>query len=301
MQVEGDGVGQLLSRHQIAAGGPGGQGAEGAVHVEPEAELIGQGANALQVIDGRRIDRAGIADDGEGPLAGGEIGHDRRAAGVEIQPVVGVDGDLVEGLAAHAHGVAGLAGPAVGFSAAIGHQGRSGVQALFPYVPAGLGDPRRQQAVKIGRRAAADQQAAGVFRKAHQLDQPGDDLLLDQGCGLVIARQVGIHARRQHFGQHAGGRARAHHPAPEAGVTIAGRIGQDVPEEGVIDLVQGHARMGNRFVEPALHLVRYGPPVPLIPGGLLPAHHILNHAPPDGAHGLPVLRIKGHWILLHEP
>src|SRR5579862_8855383 len=68
---------------------------------------------------------------------------------------------------------------------------------------------------EVGDRAAAGQDAARLRRKAHELDEPVENLVLDQCRGLIEAGQVGVDAGRQHVGEHAQGRTVPLRPAKE--------------------------------------------------------------------------------------
>ena len=100
-----------------------------------------------------------------------------------------------------------------------------------PHVEPGPGVPRHGQADQVGHRAAAHQQAARAPPGSRASPPPADHLPLDERRRLVVARDVRVHPRGQHLGEHRERRAGAHHPAPEARMDVADGIGQDVLAE----------------------------------------------------------------------
>ena len=63
--------------------------------------------------------------------------------------------------------------------------------------------------------------------KPNSSARPADDLALDLDRRVVAAAEIGVQPAGQHLGQHADRRAAAMHPAHEAGMQIAGGVGQD--------------------------------------------------------------------------
>ena len=65
---------------------------------------------------------------------------------------------------------------------------------------------------------------------------PFDDLPLDLDRNVIAPAEIGVQPGRQHFREHADRRAAAMHPAHEAGMNVAGRIGRDEIGELAIDV-----------------------------------------------------------------
>ena len=55
-------------------------------------------------------------------------------------------------------------------------------------------------------------------------------LALDVDRAVIAPAEIGVHGRREQLGQQAAGGAGAVHPAEEARVGVAGRVGQDQVE-----------------------------------------------------------------------
>ena len=230
--------------------------------MEPEVEFIGQRADGVKVVDGGGVDGPGVADDRDGSPARRLVRDDRGATGGDVEAMVRIDRHLAKGAAPHAHRLARLRGPAMRLRAAIDDQRRATPQPVFAHVPACLRDPRRQQAVEVRGSAAADQQPARRIGEAHQFAQPGDHLALDQRRRLVIAGEMVVHPRCEHLGEHPGRRSGPHHPAPEARVAVAGRIGEHIAPELLVHPVERHSRIGHRLVDPRCHVGRHRLPRP---------------------------------------
>ena len=74
--------------------------------------------------------------------------------------------------------------------------------------------------------------------KAEHLPHPFDDLTFDLDRNVIAPAEIGVQSGRQHLRQHADGGAAAMHPSHEAGMNVAGRIGNDEIGELAIDVVE---------------------------------------------------------------
>ena len=88
--------------------------------------------------------------------------------------------------------------------------------------------------------------------KAEHLAHPFDDLPFDLDRHVIASAEIGVEPGRQHLRQHADRRAAAMHPAHEARMHVAGRIGHDEIGEFPVDL----AEIGRRGAEASRETAR---------------------------------------------
>ncbi len=92
-----------------------------------------------------------------------------------------------------------------------------------------------QQGRDIGQGGAAEQDTACSGREAHHFFGPFYYLFLNIHGHVVADAHVGVHARRQHIGQHAEGCATSLYPRPKARMGILGIEGQYLCKEMIVD------------------------------------------------------------------
>ncbi len=228
-------------------------------------------------------------------MPGGAVGRDRGPKGAHVHLVCHAHRYPPERAVPHAQQLARLPGPAVGLAGAVEHQPRRArpLQPVRPDVEPRPGVPRHREANEVRDGSSAHQQPARLRGEAEQLGHPPDHLSLHQRRRLIVPCEVRVHARRQHVGQHGERRARAHHPAPEAGVDVSVGIGEDVLAELLVDhrrigglarggLVQCRACSGGHRLpdRPLAH------PLQIV-------HHVVHHAVAERAELAPVGGIEG--------
>ena len=81
-----------------------------------------------------------------------------------------------------------------------------------------------------------------------------DNLALHFDRDVVAPAEIGVEAGGQHLRQHAHRRAAAVHPSHEAGMDVAGGVGQDIAHELAVDRRQFGRRLGNAGAEAGAHL-----------------------------------------------
>ena len=268
--------------------------AEGPVHVEPEPLLPAERGEPPEVVGRAGVHRAGVPDDADRPVSRRAIGRDQLAERADLHPVLGIHRRAAEGAVAQAQQLAGLPGPAVGLARAVHQQARSAgaLQPLRADVEAGPVVPGHRQAHKVRDGGAAHQQAARAGREAQQLGHPADHLPLHQGRGLIVAGEVRVHPRGQHVGEHREGGPRAHHPAPEAGVDVAGGIGEDVLAELAVHGRRIGGAAGHGLVQGGAGLGGHGAPYRALAHALEIVQHVVHHAVAERAELAPVGRVE---------
>ncbi len=109
---------------------------------------------------------------------------------------------------------------------------------------------------------------------------------------MVAAAEIGVQPGRQHFREHADRGAAAMHPAHEAGMNVAGRIGRDEIAELAIDLAE-FGRPARQFLaKPRPHVIGYRLPDRARADRCDMIDHVVEHAMALGADLVPVLRIE---------
>ena len=174
------------------------------------------------------VDVAGGADHAERLEAQALVGRDRELELFQVDAVVRAGRDRAQRVASEAQDFERPRDAAVRLSRGVADQtpGRCG-QAVGPNVAAGMMMTRDREPDQGRDRGAADQKAAGALGKLEQLPAPVDHLALDVDRTMIAAAEIGVHGRGQKLGQQAARGARAVHPAEEAGVDVAGRVGED--------------------------------------------------------------------------
>ena len=124
--------------------------------------------------------------------------------------------------------------------------------------------------------------------KSQQLDQPPDHLILHDRGRVVELGDLGVHARSEQIGEHRQWRPGADHPAPEARMDVAGRVGQDVALEFFV-----HVRRRRRFArdaragQPFAHVGGHGPPHGAFSHRTQVLEHLVHHAVAEQAELFP--------------
>ena len=243
VEIEGDRIGALdagQARRQVRRQHR--HRAESAVDMKEKTFALGDIGQRIQIVDGAHVDRAGIAYQGERLQTGGAVGGDLRVQAGQMNTAVGIDRDAAQHVFAETGHIHRLFHATVRGGRTIGGQARVCVPHTQHAFAADIGAQclaaRHQNADQIGGRGAADQNAAGFWRKSEQFAHPVRDLAFDFQGNLVAPADVGIQPRSQHFGQHAHRRAAALHPSHEARMRIARRVRQDILHESAMRLGQ---------------------------------------------------------------
>ncbi|MEY9590127.1 hypothetical protein ABIA06_002418 [Bradyrhizobium yuanmingense] len=174
----------------------------------------------------------------------------------------------------------------------IGREQRTVIaDAVLPRQRAERGGARHQHGHQIGHRRAGDEDAARALGKEEQAAHPVDDLALHLDRHVVASAEIGVEAGREHLREHADGGAAAMHPAHEAGMDVAGRIGRNMLGEFAIDLREV-ARLA-RHVRPEgrAHVIGNRPPDGARPNVGNAVDRLVQHAVGQRAKLAPVLRI----------
>ena len=188
----------------------------------------------------------------------------------------------------------GLRHRAVDLARSVDRHGlRRGSLPLLPHVEGRARMAGHRQAHEVGHGAAAHEQSARLGGEPHHLLEPIEHLVFHETGAVVEASYVRVEAGGQHLREGGERRARAHDPAPEAGVDVAGGQGEDVLSEVRVGAFFSLACAWQRFVHPG----------PRLRGRLLPhgsiAHrpevfqHVVDHLMTQLAQGLPVFWIEG--------
>ena len=242
-----------------------------------------------------------LRDDGEGLEAGGAVGRDHRGEGVEVDREVGGDGDQAQGVGAEAEQLAALAVAAVHLGGGVDGEPPAVRHPVGAQARADAGDPGDREPDEVGLRRPGDEQPAGVGRVAGGLGAPAHDLLLDEDRRVVGAAEVGVEHAGEEVGEVADRVAGAHVPAPETGVVVAHRVGDDVAEEVVVRRRHALGPAGERGVEDGAHVVGHGAPDGLVPATGEVVEGVVDHAVGEDAQGVPVLGVQagaavGRWV-----
>ena len=202
--------------------------AKRAIDMKPEIFVAAQRRETGEIVDRADIDGAGGSHHQKGLQPVGAIAENLRAQRGQVDTVRLIDRDAAQRIAAETRDVHRLGDAAVRGLGRVGGQPRAGfANAALPHVRSKHGPARHQNRHQIGHRRPGDKDAAGSGRKAEHLARPFDDLALDLDRHMVAPAAIGIQPGRQHLGKHADCRAAAMHPAHEAGMKIADRIGRD--------------------------------------------------------------------------
>ncbi len=151
---------------------------------------------------------------------------------------------------------------------------------------------RHQHRHQIGHRCAGDENAARARREAEHLAGPFDDLPFDLDRHMVAAAEIGVEPGRQHFREHADGRAAAMHPAHEARMHVAGRIGHDEVGEHAIDVAEIGRLLRKLLAKLRPHRIGNRLPDWTLADRCDVVDHVIEHAMTLGAEFVPVLRIE---------
>ena len=266
VEIEGDRIRTLDSlqpRPQFLA--ERGDRPEGTVDMEPEAELLADIRDGVEIIHGSRIDGGGRADDAERAVAGIDISEDRPAQRGRVHTVMVVDGNDAKGVLADPHVIEGTGDTAMRFLRRVADQPvLFRLHTLMTDVVTRLCVACSRQSDEGCHRSPAHHQAAGGVGKVEQHPAPVDDLTLDIDGAVVAPAEVGVHGRRERVGNDCARCAGAMHPAEEPRMRVARRIGQDEPDEVVTDFL-GTLRLYRQCLgERLLHVVGHrGPDRPV--------------------------------------
>ena len=169
---------------------------------------------------------------------------------------------------------------------------RPALQPVAPHVAAGVHLPRRGQPDHGRHRGAADQEPARARGQAEDLPRPLDHLPLDIDRRMLAPAEIGIEGRRQELGQRTGRRAGAVHPAHEARVGVAGRVGQHQLAEAPVDLLDRDPVPRQWPGQRRLHRLRHWLPHRPLAHAAPPVDHVVDRAMAQRPEGLPVVRIE---------
>ncbi len=160
MKVEGDRVGQGLSFNLLARfRRQRRQCAKGAVHMQPEIEFIGEGAQRRNVVRGAGVHRSHRGDKAKGFAACVDVAADHLAAGVYIDGVIVVARDFAKRFCAEPRQFARFDDPVMGFGAAINSELRRAGKALLADVESGALTARDGERVEVRHGAARDEKS----------------------------------------------------------------------------------------------------------------------------------------------
>src|ERR1700743_2032477 len=110
---------------------------------------------------------------------------------------------------------------------------------------------------QVGHRRPAHKQSVGAAWKSKQSLAPVNDLPLDVDSRMVAAAAIRIHGCGQHLRYDPSCKARAVHPAEEAGMNIACSVGKNSLLELRIDIFERLAFNRQRFLQGFLNLHRH--------------------------------------------
>ncbi len=144
------------------------------------------------------------------------VGLDRGLKRRDIDPVVIVDRNDPERLAAETGDFHRLGDAAMGGGGGIGDEPLAAPEPLAPHAGAQRRGARDEHADEVRHRGAGDEKAAGAVGKTEQLAHPLGDLPLHLDGNVIAAAEIGVEAGGQHLRQHADGIAAAMNPAHEA-------------------------------------------------------------------------------------
>ncbi len=294
VEVEGDRVGlREAGQQRTQRGREHAQRAERAVDVEPESFAIGDPGQRGEVVDRADVHGSGGSGDEERGQAGRAILRDRGLERGQVDLEALVHRHQPQRGLAEAGQVHRLRDAVVRARRRVGDEARlRRGQAVAAHVRAERPGARDQHGHQVGHRRAGDEQAAGRRREREQLAHPVQHLLLDLERDLVAPTEVGVQAGGQHLGQRAHRRAAALHPAHEAGVRVAGGVGQDVAHEGVVHGREIGRRLRQRGAELVAHVLRRRRPDRALPGVAGEIEDVVEHAMRLGAERGPVGRVQ---------
>ena len=239
VEVEGDAVGALQPlHHRLEFGRKRRQRPEGAVDMEPHVFGVRHVGEPVERVDRARVDRAGRADDEEGPETCGAVGGDRVSQRANSHRALFVGGDEAQMARAESRHLHRLTHAIMRLARGVGDElALAGAEPVEPHVLVSIRlVARDEQRQEIRHARPGDENAARVGGEAEGLRHPPRDLALDVDGDVIAPAAIGVHPRGEHFGDHAGRRPRALHPAHEHRMGVAGGVGQnealEVPEHG---------------------------------------------------------------------
>ena len=261
--------------------------------MKPEIFIAAQRCDPGEVVDRADIDGAGGSHNEKGPQSVGAIAQNPRAQRRRIDPVRLIDRDAAQRVAAEPRDIHRLGDTAMRGLRRVGGQTRARfANAALPHVRSEHGPARHQNRHQIGHRGPSDKDAAGAGRKAEHLARPLDDLALDLDRHMVAPAAIGIQPGRQHLPEHADCRAAAMHPAHEAGMKIAGRVGRDEIAEFAVDVFQFGRLKRQALAKPCANRVRDRLPERTLANRRDVIEHVVEHAVPERADVVPILRVQ---------
>ena len=191
---------------------------------------VGEVGQLVEGIDGAGVGRARRAHDGHGHEAGLLVGGDGPGDGVDVDPLVVIDRDGVDAVAAEAEHGRRAGDGVVGLD--------RGVDPARPVDPVGRGVDApglvgrlagRAEADQVGHRTAGREQAL-VARPAPPAATAATAGPSPRGGPGRSAGSDGGRRGGRQAGQHAGGRRSVLDPAGEAGLADPGPVGDDEPD-----------------------------------------------------------------------
>jgi len=244
-----------------------------------------------QVVGRAGIHRAGVAHDADRTPSGGSVGGELPPQGLQVNRVVGSDGNRAQCVVAEAKQLDSLAYGRMSLGGRIDAQPRAGavLEAALADIEPRAGVAGDRETHEVRHRPAGDEQAVRAPGKSEQLDEPSDHLVLHHGRRVVELGDLGIHPGRQHVGQHAHRCPRPDHPAPEARMDVAGGVGEHVALEFLVDVRRRRRLARRRAGQPRAHLGRDRPPDGAFPRGPQILEHLVHHAMAELAQLLPLL------------
>jgi hypothetical protein len=278
--------------------------AERAVDMEPEVLCSAQRGEGVQVVSGSGIHRPRVADDADRAPACRLVLRERVAQRVQIDRVVAGDGDAAQRIVAEAQELDGFAHRGVCFARPVHRQSLMLAQPILAHVESGARVPRNRQAHEVRHRTAGHEQAMRPGRHSQQLHQPADDLVFhDRGC-VVEFGDLRVHPGREHVGEHRHRGPGPDHPAPEAGMDVAGGVGKHIALELVVDVGRRGRRTWRRTGQPPAHRSGNGAPDRALARGPEVLQHLVHHLVAEQAQLFPpavALGVEGDLWLGHRP
>ncbi len=194
VRIERNGIREADGRHGVPEpGAERGEGAVGAVHVQPQALFAAQRRDILDRIDGARGHRACVGDHTEGPQARRAVCREGLGERIEAEAEAGVGGQFAQVARAEPEHRYRLVDTGVRLLRGVEHQGRA---AALQTVGAGaiaegmVARGREPHEVRHG--PAARHDAAGGGRQAEQPREPAHDRPLDRVGGGREVPEVAV-------------------------------------------------------------------------------------------------------------
>ena len=181
------GVGPLQRRHAISEPrGEPSRATVGGIDVEPEALRLREVGEVLERVDRARVRRPGRSDDRERCSTGRAIGVDRGRDRLGLEPESFVGRDAHERVGREAGDRQGPRDREVRLVGDVDPRAIQVAPAWRPIQAAQLGQPDvacDEDGHDVGHDAAAREEAEAARRVAHEVAEPANDLLLDEGRG----------------------------------------------------------------------------------------------------------------------